>query len=158
MDEVKGLKMRLRFREEGIKRLQAVASGKLSVESHLLQEKEELLKEIEVLRNQVDRNPEVTRFAMENLRLKEELRRHVFCALPCGKPFFDLLNLRNSRIFHLKVIFPRVRKFFSFSIFVFRVKMNRLQSFVAEGEREMMNEQITDLQEKVCDSPVSSNG
>lgn len=57
--------------------MQSVASGKLSAEAHLLQEKEELLKEIELLRNQVDRNPEVTRFALENLQLKEELRRFV---------------------------------------------------------------------------------
>lgn len=74
-EEVRSLKMRLRFREEGIKRLEAINSGKLSAETHFLQEREELLKEIEVLRNQVDRNPEVTRFAMENLQLKEELRR-----------------------------------------------------------------------------------
>ncbi|RWW79493.1 hypothetical protein BHE74_00012242 [Ensete ventricosum] len=76
-EEVRSLKMRLRFREERIKRLEAVASGTLSAETHLLQEKEELLKEIEALSNQVDRNPEVTRFAMENLQLKEELRRRV---------------------------------------------------------------------------------
>ncbi|THG19195.1 hypothetical protein TEA_010978 [Camellia sinensis var. sinensis] len=76
-DEIQGLKMRLRFREAGIKRLEAVASGKMSAETHLLKEKEEHLKEIEVLRAQVDRNQEVTRFAMENLRLKEEIRRHV---------------------------------------------------------------------------------
>lgn len=68
--------MRLRFREAGIKRLEAVASGKISAETHLLKEKEEHLKEIEVLRTQVDRNQEVTRFAMENLRLKEEIRRY----------------------------------------------------------------------------------
>ncbi|XP_074294983.1 kinesin-like protein KIN-12E [Silene latifolia] len=74
-DEIQGLKMRLRFREAGIKRLEAVASGKISAEAHLLKEKEEHLKEIEVLRAQVDRNQEVTRFAMENLRLTEELRR-----------------------------------------------------------------------------------
>ncbi|KAI3461227.1 hypothetical protein Pfo_017890 [Paulownia fortunei] len=81
-DEIQGLKMRLRFREAGIKRLEAVASGKISAEIHLLKEREELLKEIEVLRAQVDRNQEVTRFAMENLRLKEEIRRQVlksFC-------------------------------------------------------------------------------
>nr|QWT43325.1 kinesin-like protein KIN12D [Citrullus lanatus] len=77
-DEIQGLKMRLRFREAGIKRLEAVASGKISAETHLLKEKEEHLKEIEVLRNQVDRNQEVTRFAMENLRLKEEIRRQSF--------------------------------------------------------------------------------
>lgn len=69
--------MRLRFREAGIKRLEEVVSGEISAESHLLEEKHEYLKEIEVLRGQVDRNHEVTRFAMENLRLKEELRRHV---------------------------------------------------------------------------------
>ncbi|XP_050211131.1 kinesin-like protein KIN-12E isoform X2 [Mercurialis annua] len=74
-DEIQGLKMRLRFREAGIKRLEAVASGKISAETHLLKEKEEHLKEIELLRTQVDRNQEVTRFAMENLRLKEEIRR-----------------------------------------------------------------------------------
>ncbi|XVE59693.1 hypothetical protein DITRI_Ditri05aG0066500 [Diplodiscus trichospermus] len=76
-DEIQSLKMRLRFREAGVKRLEAVASGKISAETHLLQEKDEYLKEIEVLRAQVDRNQEVTRFAMENLRLKEEIRRHV---------------------------------------------------------------------------------
>jgi kinesin family member 15 len=72
------LKMRLRFREEGVKRLQAVASSKLSSESHLLMENQELHKEIEILKNQLERNPEVTRFAMENLQLKEELRRYGF--------------------------------------------------------------------------------
>ncbi|KAG9131879.1 hypothetical protein Leryth_019134 [Lithospermum erythrorhizon] len=74
-DEIQGLRMRLRFREDAIKRLQAVASGKISAETHLLKEKEEHLKEIEVLRNEVSCNPEVTRFAMENLRVKEEIRR-----------------------------------------------------------------------------------
>ncbi|XP_076916770.1 kinesin-like protein KIN-12E [Bidens hawaiensis] len=74
-DEIQGLKMRLRFREAAIKRLEGVASGKISAEPHLLKEKEEHLKELDVLRSQVDRNQEVTRFAMENLRLKEEIRR-----------------------------------------------------------------------------------
>jgi hypothetical protein len=69
--------MRLRFREAAIKRLESVASGKILAETHLLKEKEEHLKEIEVLRGQVDRNQEVTRFAMENLQLKEEIRRFV---------------------------------------------------------------------------------
>ncbi|GFP97182.1 phragmoplast orienting kinesin 2 [Phtheirospermum japonicum] len=87
-DEIQGLKMRLRFREAGIKRLESVASGKLSAETHLQKEREEHLKEIEVLRGQVDRNQEVTRFAMENLRLKEEIRRQVF-AVPKLKSFCE---------------------------------------------------------------------
>lgn len=76
-DEIQGLKMRLRFREAGVKRLEAMVSGKMSAEAHLLKEKEEYLKEIEVLRSQVGRTQEVTRFAMENLQLKEEIRRYV---------------------------------------------------------------------------------
>lgn len=75
--EVQGLKMRLRFRESGIKRLEDLASGKISAETHLLKEKEEYLQEIEMLRTQVDKNQDVTKFAMENLRLKEEIRRYV---------------------------------------------------------------------------------
>uniref|UniRef100_K4A4Z4 Kinesin motor domain-containing protein n=1 Tax=Setaria italica TaxID=4555 RepID=K4A4Z4_SETIT len=74
-EEVRSFKMRLKFREDRIKRLEQVASGKLSAEAHLLQERESLVKELEVLRNQLDRNPEITKFAMENLQLKEELRR-----------------------------------------------------------------------------------
>ncbi|KAH8497704.1 hypothetical protein H0E87_016836 [Populus deltoides] len=80
-DEIKSLKMILRFREAGVKRLEAVAAGKISAETHLLKEKEDHLKEIEVWRTQVDRNQEVTRFATENLRLKEEIRRHAFFSL-----------------------------------------------------------------------------
>ncbi|XP_022973576.1 kinesin-like protein KIN-12E [Cucurbita maxima] len=101
-DEIQSLKMRLRFREAGIKRLEAVASGKISAETHLLKEKEEHLKEIEVLKNQVDRNQEVTRFAMENLRLKEEIRR--------------------------------------------------LKSFYEEGEREMVHEQIMELESRLLEA------
>ena len=71
------MKMRLRFRESGIKRLEDLASGKISAETHLLKEKEEYLQEIEMLRSQVDKNQDVTKFAMENLRLKEEIRRYV---------------------------------------------------------------------------------
>ncbi|CAN8255148.1 unnamed protein product [Cochlearia groenlandica] len=74
-DEIRGLKMMLKLRDSAIKSLQGVASGKISVEAHLQIEKADLLKEIEVLRAQVYRNQEVTKFATENLRLKEEIRR-----------------------------------------------------------------------------------
>ncbi|KAJ9542830.1 hypothetical protein OSB04_029336 [Centaurea solstitialis] len=52
-DEIRGLKMRLRFREAAVKRLEGVASAKISAETHLLKEKEEHLKELEVLRSQL---------------------------------------------------------------------------------------------------------
>ncbi|KAK6926482.1 Kinesin motor domain [Dillenia turbinata] len=72
-NEIQGLKMRLRFREAGIKRLEAVASGKISAETHLLKEKEEYLKEIEVLRAQVDRNQESFCEEGERENMSEEI-------------------------------------------------------------------------------------
>ncbi|CAL9121620.1 unnamed protein product [Musa textilis] len=141
-EEVRSLKMRLRFREERIKRLEAVASGKLSAETHLVQEKEELLKEIEVLCNQVDRNPEVTRFAMENLQLKEELRSSSIMMLHSN--FLYTLALQPA---------THQNKFLCISaIIIFIYLTSRLQSFVEEGEREMMNEQITVLQDKLLEA------
>ena len=74
--------MMLKLRDSAIKSLQGVASGKISVEAHLQKEKADLLKEIEVLRAQVDRNQEVTKFATENLRLKEEIRRQDTLKIP----------------------------------------------------------------------------
>ncbi|XP_058779630.1 kinesin-like protein KIN-12E [Vicia villosa] len=74
-DEIQCLKMRLKFREAERRRLEAVASGKISAETHLLLEKEEHLKEIEVLQAKVDRSQDVTRFALENLQLTEEIKR-----------------------------------------------------------------------------------
>ncbi|KAL1192827.1 Kinesin-like protein KIN-12E [Cardamine amara subsp. amara] len=88
-DEIRGLKMMLKLRDSAIKSLQGVASGKISVEAHLQKEKFDLMKEIEVLRAQVDRNQEVTKFATENLRLKEEIRR---LKSQCEEGERDILN------------------------------------------------------------------
>ncbi|CAN1251707.1 Kinesin-like protein KIN-12E [Linum perenne] len=122
-DEIQGLKMRLRFREAGIKRLESVAAGKISAETHLLQEKEEHLKEIQLLRTQVDRNQEVTRFAMENLKLKEEIRRHVCSFLDCPLAYHFFLCYFCG-----------------------------LKSSCEEGEKETMSEQITVLQNKLLEA------
>ncbi|XP_010514752.1 PREDICTED: kinesin-like protein KIN-12E [Camelina sativa] len=88
-DEIRGLKMMLKLRDSAIKSLQGLASGKISVEAHLQKEKGDLMKEIEVLRAQVDRNQEVTKFATENLRLKEEIRR---LKSQCEEGERDILN------------------------------------------------------------------
>ncbi|KAJ9542940.1 hypothetical protein OSB04_029446 [Centaurea solstitialis] len=129
-DEIRGLKMRLRFREAAVKRLEGVASAKISAETHLLKEKEEHLKELEVLRSQVDRNQEVTKFAMENLRLKEEIRRHV-------APTF---------VFYLSLLlnFNCLKALWEFELM--------LKSFFEEGEQQRMDEQIKILEEKLLEA------
>ena len=70
--------MMLRFREDKIKRLESAVAGLTPTDTYLLQEKNSLLEEVQILRNRLERNPEVTRFAMENIRLLEDLRRFVF--------------------------------------------------------------------------------
>ncbi|CAM6103443.1 unnamed protein product [Calypogeia fissa] len=69
-------KMMLRFREEKIRRLEGVADNVLSAEAFYEDERKNLMDELQLIRGRLDRNPELTRFAMENIRLMEELRRY----------------------------------------------------------------------------------
>ena len=69
-------KMVLRFREDKIRRLETLSKGLLSVDSYLADEKKMLMEELELMREKVDRNPELTRFAMENIRLLDQIRRY----------------------------------------------------------------------------------
>jgi len=75
-DDSQCSKMMLRFREDKIKRLESVANGFLSADAFLVQEKNALVEELQLVQGRLDRNPELTRFAMENIRLLEQLRRY----------------------------------------------------------------------------------
>ncbi|KAD4179211.1 hypothetical protein E3N88_27802 [Mikania micrantha] len=74
-EDTKCTKMMLKFREDKIQRLESALSGSIPADSYLLEENNMLNEEIQMLRAKVDRNPEVTRFALENIRLLEQLRR-----------------------------------------------------------------------------------
>ncbi|KAH7440900.1 hypothetical protein KP509_03G015500 [Ceratopteris richardii] len=69
-------KMMLRFREDKIKRMEALLKGVFSLETYISTKRDSLLEEVKMLRMRLERNPEVTRFAMENIRLQEELQRY----------------------------------------------------------------------------------
>ncbi|XP_021738486.1 kinesin-like protein KIN-12F [Chenopodium quinoa] len=68
-------KMMLKFREDKIQRMESLVGDLKPVDAYLLEENAALSEEIQLLRAKVDRNPEVTRFAVENIRLLEQLRR-----------------------------------------------------------------------------------
>lgn len=68
-------KMILRFREDKIRRLETLSQGLLSVDSYLAEEGKMLMEELQLMREKVDRNPELTRFAMENIRLLDQFHR-----------------------------------------------------------------------------------
>ncbi|KAA3482395.1 phragmoplast orienting kinesin 2 [Gossypium australe] len=74
-EDTRSSKMMLRFREDKIQRMESVVRGSLPADSFLLEENKALSKEIQLLQAKVDKNPEVTRFALENIRLLDQLRR-----------------------------------------------------------------------------------
>lgn len=73
-EDAQRAKMVLRFREEKIKRLELFADGLVSADKYLMEENNNLKEEIQLLRERIDRNPEVTRFALDNIRLLDQLR------------------------------------------------------------------------------------
>jgi len=68
-EDTKCTKMMLKFREDKIKRMELLL-GDLKLE-----ENSSLCEEIRLLRAKFDKNQQVTRFAYENIRLQEQLRR-----------------------------------------------------------------------------------
>lgn len=74
-EDTRCTKMQLKFREDKIQRMESLAGDLKPVDAYLLEENAALSEEVQLLRAKVDRNPEVTRFAVENIRLLEQLRR-----------------------------------------------------------------------------------
>ncbi|GJX38687.1 kinesin-like protein KIN-12D [Tanacetum coccineum] len=74
-EENRCTKMMLKFREDKISRMESLLAGSKPVDSYLLEENNTLREEISIFHAKVDRNPEVTRFAVENIRLSEQLKR-----------------------------------------------------------------------------------
>ncbi|OVA13546.1 Kinesin [Macleaya cordata] len=75
-EDAQRTKMILRFREEKIKRLELLTDGLVSADEYLMEENSALYEEIQLLQARIDRNPELTRFALENIRLLEQLRMY----------------------------------------------------------------------------------
>ncbi|KAJ8763372.1 hypothetical protein K2173_002255 [Erythroxylum novogranatense] len=74
-EDTRSTKMMLRFREDKIQRMESLLSGSLQPDAYLSDENKALCEEIQLLQAKVDKNPEVTRFALENIRLLDQLRR-----------------------------------------------------------------------------------
>lgn len=73
--------MMLKFREDKIQRMESLPGGLMSADDYLVEENSALSEEIQVLRSKIDKNPEVTRFAAENIRLLNDVRRYVLLTL-----------------------------------------------------------------------------
>ncbi|KAG2306209.1 hypothetical protein Bca52824_025957 [Brassica carinata] len=63
-EDTRSTKMMLRFREDKIQRLESLLGNQISADSFN-----------QLLQAKIDKNPELTRFALENIRLLDQLRR-----------------------------------------------------------------------------------
>ncbi|KAL5700402.1 hypothetical protein ACHQM5_025847 [Ranunculus cassubicifolius] len=73
-EDAQRTKMILRLCEEKIKRLELLSEGFVSGDKYLMEENKSLSEEIQLLQEKIERNPELTQFALENKRLIEQLR------------------------------------------------------------------------------------
>ncbi|GER50419.1 kinesin motor family protein [Striga asiatica] len=74
-EDTRCTKMMLKFREDKIQRMESVLGKLISTDDYLVKENHALQEEIQVLRERMDKNPEVTRFALENIRLLDQVRQ-----------------------------------------------------------------------------------
>ncbi|KAF8085043.1 hypothetical protein N665_0685s0035 [Sinapis alba] len=74
-EDTRSTKMMLRFREDKIQRMESLVGDHITADSYLLEENSVLSEEIQLLQAKIDKNPELTRFALENIRLLDQLRR-----------------------------------------------------------------------------------
>ncbi|EYU37720.1 hypothetical protein MIMGU_mgv1a000013mg [Erythranthe guttata] len=75
-EDTRCTKMMLKFREDKIQRMESLLGGLMSADDYLLNENKTLSEEIQLLRESIHKNPEVTRFARENIKLLEQVRRY----------------------------------------------------------------------------------
>ncbi|XP_019702656.1 kinesin-like protein KIN-12F isoform X1 [Elaeis guineensis] len=75
-EDTRCTKMMLKFREDKIHRMEDLLKGLVTTDSYLQEENNALSEQVQLLHARVDRNPEVTRFALENIRLLDQLRKY----------------------------------------------------------------------------------
>ncbi|XP_019437476.1 PREDICTED: kinesin-like protein KIN-12D isoform X1 [Lupinus angustifolius] len=75
-EDTRSYKMMLRFREDKIRRLESQLTGSIPTDTVFLEENKALSDEIQILQGKFEQNPEVTRFALENIRLQNQIKRY----------------------------------------------------------------------------------
>lgn len=68
------LRAMLKLRDEKLRRLHLLADDLVSSDGYLMDENAAMSQEIELLQEQINENPQLTQFALENKRLIEQVR------------------------------------------------------------------------------------
>lgn len=74
-EDTKCIKIMLNLREEKAGEMEFSTSGSMMTKECLIEENKSLKGEIKLLRASIDKNPELTRQALENTKLREQLQR-----------------------------------------------------------------------------------
>lgn len=74
-EDAKRIKIMLNLREEKVGEMEFCTPGPLMTKECLIEENKTLKGEIKLLRDSIDKNPELTRSALENTKLWEQLQR-----------------------------------------------------------------------------------
>ncbi|XP_010505456.1 PREDICTED: kinesin-like protein KIN-12C [Camelina sativa] len=75
-EDAKRIKIMLNLREENVGEMEFCTSGSLMTKECLIEENKTLKGEIKLLLDSIDKNPELTRSALENTKLREQLQRY----------------------------------------------------------------------------------
>ncbi|XP_020889083.1 kinesin-like protein KIN-12C isoform X3 [Arabidopsis lyrata subsp. lyrata] len=75
-EDAKRIKIMLNLREEKVGEMEFCTPGPLMTKECLIEENKTLKGEIKLLRDSIDKNPELTRSALENTKLWEQLQRY----------------------------------------------------------------------------------
>ncbi|KAL1202656.1 Kinesin-like protein KIN-12C [Cardamine amara subsp. amara] len=75
-EDTKRIKIMLNLQEEKAGEMEICTSGSLMTKESLIEENKTLKGEIKLLRASIDKNPELTRSALENTKLREQLQRY----------------------------------------------------------------------------------
>lgn len=74
-EDAKHIQKMLNLREEKTAEREICTSGSLMTKECLIEENKTLKEEIKLLRASIDKNPELTRSALEKTKLREQLQR-----------------------------------------------------------------------------------
>lgn len=75
--DTQGYKNLLSLQGEKIFRLESLAKAEMPVETFLAEENRMLLEKLHIAEERMDRNPELTRMSLDNIRLSEQVGGYV---------------------------------------------------------------------------------
>lgn len=97
---------KLKMREENIRRLELLADDLISSDGYLMEENVMLRKEIDLLKDQADINPQLNKFALENMRLLQQIKMYLFSIPPTPPRMFCFIGIQCSSIAYATIILP----------------------------------------------------